>query len=62
MRGRFRLPLGPVIPAAATAGCLVFLVGMKLADLIFALETLLGGLLLFGVLRWTGRAAADRAS
>jgi hypothetical protein len=50
-----------VIPAAATLGCLLFLKDMNRADLLFALETLLGGLLLFGVLRWTGRAAARQA-
>src|SRR5205807_4267335 len=44
---RFRLPLGATIPLLATAGCLLFLNGMKRDDLVFALVTLVGGLLLF---------------
>jgi amino acid transporter len=56
MPRRFRLPLGPVIPMAATAGCLLFLKDMKGDDLRFALVTLAGGLALFALLRWSRRA------
>ena len=58
---RFRLPFGPLIPIAATAGCLLFLNGMKSEDLRFALLTLLGGLALFAALRWSRLAVPGKA-
>ena len=58
---RFRLPFGPLIPAAGTAGCLLFLKDMKGDDLRFALVTLACGLVLFAVLRWARRAVPGRA-
>src|SRR5439155_18040683 len=57
---RFRLPFGILVPAAATVGCLLFLKDMNADDLRFALVTLIGGLLLFGLLRWTRRAVPNR--
>lgn len=57
----FRLPFGPVIPVAATAGCLLFLNGMKSEDLRFALVTLLGGLAVFAALRWSRLAVPGKA-
>src|SRR5207237_3893667 len=40
MPRRFRLPFGPLIPAAATGRCLPFLQDMQRGDLPFALVTL----------------------
>lgn len=57
----FRLPFGLLIPAAATVGCLLFLNGMKTEDLRFALLTLLGGLVVFGALRWSRLAVPSKA-
>jgi amino acid transporter len=58
LQRRFRLPLGATIPLLATAGCLLFLNGMKRADLVFALATLVAGMALFAVLRFGGRGSA----
>ena len=55
------VPLGPVIPIAGTAGCLLFLKDMKSDDLRFALVTLAGGLALFAVLRWARRTVPGQA-
>jgi len=61
MPRKFRLPFGPLVPAAATAGCLLFLKDMKRDDLQFALVTLACGLALFAVLRWARRAVPGGA-
>jgi amino acid transporter len=57
----FRLPFGPLVPAAATIGCLLFLNGMKREDLRFALLTLLGGVAVFAALRWSRLAVPGKA-
>jgi amino acid transporter len=49
------LPLGPAIPVLATAGCLLFLNGIKRDDVIFSLATLAVGLLLHAAFRAFGR-------
>jgi len=61
MPRKFRLPFGLLVPAAATAGCLLFLKDMRWEDLRFALVTLACGLLLFAVLRWARRAVPGGA-
>jgi len=61
MPRRFRLPFGLLVPAAATAGCLLFLKDMKWDDLRFALVTLACGLLLFALLRLSRRPVPGRA-
>ena len=43
-RGGFVLPFGPLIPILATAGCLLFLNGIKNADVIFSVVVLAAGL------------------
>src|SRR6266851_8131657 len=58
---RFRLPFGVLVPAAATAGCLLFLKDMNRDDLRFALVTLACGLLLFALLRLSRRPVPGRA-
>ncbi|MBS2021465.1 MAG: amino acid permease [Deltaproteobacteria bacterium] len=50
----FRLPLGPVIPLAATAGCLVFLQGTQRGDLILSGYVLLAGLVVYVIQRVRG--------
>ena len=52
---QFRLPFGPLVPAAATAGCLLFLKDMNRNDVRFALVTLAGGMALFALLRLSKR-------
>jgi hypothetical protein len=49
------LPLGPTIPILATAGCLLFLNGIKRDDVIFSLATLAVGLVLHAAFRAFGR-------
>jgi APA family basic amino acid/polyamine antiporter len=51
----FQLPLGPVIPLLATAGCILFLNGIKSDDAVFSLATLAIGLALHGLFRLYGR-------
>jgi len=58
---RFRLPFGVLVPAAATAGCLLFLKDMNRDDLRFALVTLAGGMALFALLRLSKRGVPGRA-
>jgi amino acid transporter len=48
----FVLPLGPVIPILATAGCLLFLNGIQRADVIFSIATLAAGLVLHAAWRF----------
>ncbi len=56
----FALPLGPVIPLLATAGCLLFLNGIHREDVIFSLGTLAVGLVLHGAWRLSSRAMAKQ--
>jgi len=49
------LPLGPTIPVLGTAGCLLFLNGIKRDDVVFSLATLVVGLLLHAAFRAFGR-------
>jgi amino acid transporter len=49
------LPLGPTIPILATAGCLLFLNGIKRDDVVFSLATLALGLFLHAAFRAFGR-------
>jgi len=51
------LPLGPTIPLLATAGCILFLNGIKRDDVIFSLGTLAVGLALHAAFRAFGRRA-----
>ena len=51
------LPLGPTIPVLATLGCILFLNGIKLDDVIFSLATLAVGLVLHAAWRVFGRRA-----
>jgi amino acid transporter len=61
MPRRFRLPFGPLVPLAGTAGCLLFLKDMKWEDLRFALVTLACGLVLFAALRRARKAVPGGA-
>ncbi len=47
----FQLPLGPVLPLLATAGCILFLNGIKEADAWFSIYTLVAGVALHAVYR-----------
>jgi len=51
------LPLGPTIPVLATLGCILFLNGIKVDDVIFSLATLAVGLVLHAAWRVFGRRA-----
>ena len=51
----FPLPLGPAIPLLATAGCILFLNGIKYDDAVFSLGTLGIGLALHALFRLYGR-------
>jgi hypothetical protein len=53
----FTLPFGPAIPLLATAGCVLFLNGIKRDDAIFAMATLAVGLALHAVWRFARRGA-----
>lgn len=48
---KFRLPFGPVIPIAATLGCLLFLRGTRRDDAIFSVAILAAGLVLHAAWR-----------
>ncbi|HUJ27819.1 MAG TPA: APC family permease [Myxococcales bacterium] len=53
----FTLPFGPLIPLLATAGCVLFLNGIKRDDAVFSVATLAVGLLLHGAWRMARRRA-----
>jgi amino acid transporter len=48
----FQVPLGPVIPLLATAGCLLFLNGVSTRDAWFSFWTLVVGIGLHSLYRW----------
>ena len=56
----FVLPFGPLIPLLATAGCVLFLNGIKRDDAIFSVATLAVGLALHALYRLTRAPALEQ--